>query len=147
MPWASPEQALGSSAGVDARGDVYALGVMLYVALTGQFPYQVFGPVREVLDNIIKVRPVPPSRVVEGGPSRRATAPALDAVVMKALAKDPQDRYPTAAELAADLQRHLEGHAVTAYRPRRRLLTRRRVAAALAAATALAAAAALSGLL
>lgn len=127
LPWGSPEQALGSSAVVDTRSDVYALGVMLYVALTGEFPYQVFGPVRQVLDNIIKVHPAPPSQAAgraDRSSRRREIPEALDAIVLKSLAKQPDERYATAAEFAADLQRHMEGHAVAAPPPRRRVATR-----------------------
>ncbi|HEX3276424.1 MAG TPA: serine/threonine-protein kinase, partial [Gemmatimonadales bacterium] len=51
LPWASPEQAAGESATIDLRTDVYSLGVVLFQALTGRFPYRVEGGPREVLDN------------------------------------------------------------------------------------------------
>lgn len=61
--WASPEQAVGDISKIDVRTDVYSLGVMLYKALTHQFPYAVVGMLREVLDNIEKALPQRPSTV------------------------------------------------------------------------------------
>jgi len=64
LPWASPEQADGLSDKVDPRSDVYSLGVILYQMLTGTFPYQVVGTMRDVLNNILTAQPQPPSEVL-----------------------------------------------------------------------------------
>jgi formylglycine-generating enzyme required for sulfatase activity len=78
---------------------VYALGLLLYHALTGQMPYGVEGPLRQVLDNIMSAEPAPPSALV----STPGLGAAANAVVLKALAKSPSGRHATAAELATDL--------------------------------------------
>jgi hypothetical protein len=112
---------------------VYALGVILYEMLTGDFPYDVFGELREVLDHIVTTRPRPPSKVLAEARQQDAGEPtatrcpvdeALDAIVLKTLAKTRDDRYQTAGELARDIGHYLEGqHRPEAPRgrPRRRL--------------------------
>ena len=98
LPWVSPEQARGAASGLDARADVYALGVLCYHALTGRFPYSVDVSPKQVLLNIATVIPPPPSQIATDIPW------ALDAVVLKALAKQPEQRYADASELARDLE-------------------------------------------
>ncbi|OMC17481.1 serine/threonine protein kinase [Mycolicibacter heraklionensis] len=92
----SPEQARGDT--VDARSDVYSLGCVLYEILTGDPPFVGDSPVAVAYQHV-REDPVPPSQRLPGLP------PDLDAVVLKALAKNPDNRYQTAAEMRADLVR------------------------------------------
>lgn len=108
LPWTSPEQAQGTLDRVDTRTDVYALGVVLYQALTGSFPYEVVGPMRDVLNRIVNDEPTRPSRI------RKCIDRDVDAIVLKCLRKEPQRRYQTAGELGRDIQRYLDGEAVAA---------------------------------
>jgi serine/threonine-protein kinase len=101
----SPEQARGES--VDARSDVYSTGCLLYELLTGHPPFTGDSPVAIAYQHV-RENPQVPSSV------NHAVPPALDSIVMKALAKNPLNRYQTAAEMRADLQRALSGQAVEA---------------------------------
>jgi serine/threonine protein kinase/beta-lactam-binding protein with PASTA domain len=92
----SPEQARGER--VDARSDVYSLGCVLYEVLTGQPPFIGDTPVSVAYQHV-REDPVPPSQKHPG------ISPDLDAVVLKALAKNPDNRYQTAAEMRADMVR------------------------------------------
>jgi serine/threonine-protein kinase len=90
----APEQARGEE--VDERCDLYAMGVMLYEMLTGEAPFTGPTPL-SVLTAHLTSAPVPPR---ERAP-QRDISPAMEAVVLHALAKSPSDRYSTAAEMAA----------------------------------------------
>ena len=91
----SPEQAEGHA--VTASSDVYSIGIVLYEMLTGRVPFEADSAVTIALKHLTEA-PEPPSV------HRPDVHPALEAVVMRALAKDPADRYETAADLAADLR-------------------------------------------
>src|SRR5207302_7411527 len=100
----SPEQARGTA--VDQRSDIYSVGIVLYELLTGTVPFTGETPVEIAMKHISAV-PEPPS-------AKRSDVPHdVDLVVMRALAKDPNDRYESAEEMEADLDRLVRGVAVS----------------------------------
>lgn len=118
--YASPEQLRGLP--VTTASDVYALGVLLYELVTGAKPYETTGrPLDDVLRIVLEREPVRPSAVpgVDGQAAGRAwpRRADLDAVILKAMAKEPARRYASAAELAADVGRYLEARPVQAQEP------------------------------
>jgi tetratricopeptide (TPR) repeat protein len=110
LPWASPEQADGSPDKIDVRTDVYSLGVILFQMLTGRFPYEVIGNMRDVLDNILRAQPARPSTV------RRQINNEVETIVLKCLSKERERRYQSAGELARDIKRYLTGQPIEAKR-------------------------------
>lgn len=90
----SPEHGLGENS--DERSDIYSMGVILYQMLTGRLPYDGDTPVAIILKHVRE--PLTPPSVFNPN-----IPPALEQIVMKAMAKDPEERYQSAAEMLADL--------------------------------------------
>jgi beta-lactam-binding protein with PASTA domain/predicted Ser/Thr protein kinase len=101
----SPEQARGAA--VDQRSDLYSIGIVLYEMLTGTVPFTGESPV-EIAMKHLSDTPRPPSL------QRPEIPPDLDMVVLRALAKNPDDRFQTAEEMDAELDRVAQGAGVTA---------------------------------
>jgi serine/threonine-protein kinase len=104
----SPEQARGER--VDARSDLYSTGCLMYELLTGKPPFTGDSPVAIAYQHV-RENPVPPSQVNPELP------PWADPIVLKAMAKSPDDRYQSAAEMSADIQRAASGMQVAAMAP------------------------------
>jgi len=140
LQYMSPEQC-GGSGRVNARSDVYSLGVMLYEALSGRLPYDAGSST--ILEATRIIQEIEPRRLSRLVPSlgREATV-----IVHAALSKDPQRRYGSAGELGADIRRALAGELIVArppsiaYRARSFLLRHRVVCSAAIAVSVLAAA-------
>src|SRR5262245_54233618 len=110
LRYMSPEQALAKHGLVDHRTDIYSLGVTLYELLTLEpvFPGR---DRQELLRQIAFEEPRPPRRL------NRAIPAELETIVLKAMEKNPADRYATAQELADDLERFLKDEPIRARRP------------------------------
>ncbi|HXA70375.1 MAG TPA: protein kinase, partial [Stellaceae bacterium] len=100
LAYMAPEQTGRMNRSIDARSDLYALGVTLYQMLTGSLPFTAADPMEWVHCHIAR-KPVPPSERLETVP------PAVSALILKLLAKTAEERYQTAAGLERDLRRCL----------------------------------------
>ena len=106
LPYMAPEHLTayqGRAAVVDARSDLYSLGVVLYELLTGRCPFEKHGgPLESVLPKMIadRLRPPPPARSLNPG-----VTPAVDSILRRCLESDPARRYQSARELQEDLDR------------------------------------------
>jgi serine/threonine protein kinase/tetratricopeptide (TPR) repeat protein len=147
--YASPELVRGDA--VDAKSDIYSLGVVLFELLTGDRPYRLnAGASRALLEQAIAAAEVrkPSTQLVEKACAARATTHEqltrqlrgdVDLIVLKALEKDPQARYASAAAFADDLQRFLDGKPISAQPPSlsyrlRKFIRRNRTVVTIAAA-------------
>jgi len=97
--YCSPEQ-LTSSAAIDGRSDLFSTAVLLYQFLTGEFPFHGHS-LAETIDKIIRGSPVPPRKMNPSIPVQ------LEKVILKALSKDPRDRFRTVGEFKGALQRSI----------------------------------------
>lgn len=110
LPWASPEQVEATPEGIDIRTDVYSIGVMLYHALTGKFPYPVGESFRQTIDHICHTIPERPSAF------REELDDEIDQIVLKCLKKERDLRYQSAGSITKDIRRYLAGEAIEAKR-------------------------------
>jgi eukaryotic-like serine/threonine-protein kinase len=113
LSYMAPEQFDGVADDLDVRADVYALGVVLYELLVGSLPYDIAK--RPVYEVARVVKEVDPRSLSSISPRLRGD---LDTIVAKCLQKESNQRYSSAAELEADLSRHLRGEPISASPPK-----------------------------
>jgi serine/threonine protein kinase len=111
LTYMSPEQAVADPMDIDKRTDIYSLGVILYELLTGRLPYTVSKKLHEAIQAIRESDPDPLGKV------NRAYRGDIETITRKALEKDRTQRYASAAEMAADIQRYLNAEPIAARPP------------------------------
>jgi serine/threonine-protein kinase len=113
LKYASPEQIEGRS--ITTGSDIYSLGVLLYQLLTGRYPYAAAaGDGWELARVIREARPKAPSAAVDDARLRRVLSGDLDSIVLKAMAREPDQRYGSVEQLAEDVRRYLDVRPVAA---------------------------------
>lgn len=117
IQYMSPEQLSGDPNRIDPRSDVYALGVIAYELLSGELPHDTTGVT--LLEAVRRIQETPPKPLAQRVPALKGE---LDTIVMKAVAAEADARYQSAAELADDLDRHLEDRPILARPPSARYL-------------------------
>jgi hypothetical protein len=119
VQYMSPEQCDGDPNAIDTRSDVYSLGVVLYELLTGGLPYEATGvALLQATQAIKEALPRRPSGAIGWhGRLARELRGDIDTIVLKALEKDREKRFASAADLAQDIRRHLKGEPIEARSP------------------------------
>lgn len=110
LAYASPEQLKGDPDAIDARTDIYSLGVLLYELLTGQLPHDMSGSIERVIRRVLEQTPKRPSSI------NKRLDPDLDVVLLQSLEHDPARRYQTADAFAEDVLAVIEHRPINARR-------------------------------
>ncbi|NJN64540.1 MAG: serine/threonine protein kinase [Acidobacteria bacterium] len=115
LPYMSPEQARGDGDAIDVRTDVYALGIILYEMIAGQRPYDVLKA--SLIEAVRVICEEPPRSVALSWGGSRRLDPDVETIIGKALEKEPDRRYASAAALADDVSRFLDSEPIQARPP------------------------------